>query len=43
MTFQHATKAFTFGFAGFVFRDWLWLMLAMVAAASSAPDWACAC
>ena len=32
MTFQHATKAFIFGFAGFVFRDWLGLMLVMVVA-----------
>ncbi|MCG6658802.1 sulfite exporter TauE/SafE family protein [Halomonas campisalis] len=32
MTLQHTTKAFIFGFAGFVFRDWLGLMLAMVAA-----------
>lgn len=32
MTFQHLTKAFVFGVAGFVFRDWLGLMLAMVAA-----------
>ncbi|RDB44326.1 sulfite exporter TauE/SafE family protein [Halomonas sp. DQ26W] len=32
MTLQHLTKAFVFGFAGFVFRDWLWLILAMVAA-----------
>lgn len=32
MVAQHATKAFVFGAAGFVFRDWLALMLAMVAA-----------
>jgi uncharacterized protein len=32
MTFQHLTKAFVFGVTGFVFRDWLGLMLAMVAA-----------
>ncbi|KAA0010356.1 sulfite exporter TauE/SafE family protein [Billgrantia pellis] len=32
MTLQHLTKAFIFGFAGFVFRDWLGLILAMVAA-----------
>jgi uncharacterized membrane protein YfcA len=32
MTLQHLTKAFIFGFAGFVFRDWLGLMLVMVAA-----------
>jgi uncharacterized protein len=31
MTCQHLTKAFVFGVAGFVFRDWLWLILAMVA------------
>ncbi|PMR68902.1 sulfite exporter TauE/SafE family protein [Halomonas heilongjiangensis] len=32
MTLQHLTKAFVFGVAGFVFRDWFGLMLAMVAA-----------
>ena len=32
MLLQHLTKAFVFGVAGFVFRDWLALMLAMVAA-----------
>ncbi|WP_254276063.1 hypothetical protein [Halomonas sp. 3H] len=32
MSAQHLTKAFVFGVAGFVFRDWLALMLAMVAA-----------
>ncbi|MCH4563086.1 sulfite exporter TauE/SafE family protein [Halomonas sp. EGI 63088] len=32
MTFQHLTKAFVFGVAGFVFHAWLPLMLAMVAA-----------
>ncbi|MFY0989240.1 sulfite exporter TauE/SafE family protein [Halomonas sp. C05BenzN] len=32
MTSQHLTKAFVFGVAGFVFRDWVGLMLAMVAA-----------
>lgn len=31
MSAQHLTKAFVFGVAGFVFRDWLGLMLAMVA------------
>lgn len=31
MSFQHLTKAFVFGVAGFVFHDWLPLMLAMVA------------
>jgi uncharacterized protein len=31
MSAQHLTKAFVFGAAGFVFRDWLALMLAMVA------------
>lgn len=31
MSAQHLTKAFVFGMAGFVFRDWLALMLAMVA------------
>ncbi|WP_416138414.1 sulfite exporter TauE/SafE family protein [Halomonas sp. HK25] len=31
MSAQHLTKAFVFGVAGFVFRDWLALMLAMVA------------
>ncbi len=31
MSAQHLTKAFVFGMAGFVFRDWLGLMLAMVA------------
>ncbi|SFT36401.1 sulfite exporter TauE/SafE family protein [Halomonas saccharevitans] len=32
MVAQHLTKAFVFGMAGFVFHDWLALMLAMVAA-----------
>jgi uncharacterized protein len=32
MSAQHLTKAFVFWVAGFVFRDWLALMLAMVAA-----------
>ncbi|CAM3523904.1 Sulfite exporter TauE/SafE [Halomonas lysinitropha] len=32
MLLQHLTKAFVFGVAGFVFRDWLPLMLMMVAA-----------
>ncbi|TLF52382.1 sulfite exporter TauE/SafE family protein [Halomonas urmiana] len=32
MVAQHLTKAFVFGAAGFVFRDWLALMLSMVAA-----------
>ena len=32
MVAQHLTKAFVFGAAGFVFHDWLALMLAMVAA-----------
>ena len=32
MSAQHLTKAFVFGVAGFVFRDWLALMLVMVAA-----------
>ncbi|MDI5919456.1 hypothetical protein QLQ86_01450 [Halomonas sp. LR5S13] len=32
MLLQHLTKAFVFGVAGFVFRDWLPLMLVMVAA-----------
>lgn len=32
MVAQHLTKAFVFGVAGFVFRDWLPLMLSMVAA-----------
>lgn len=32
MTMQHLTKAFVFGVAGFVFRDWLGLMFAMVVA-----------
>lgn len=32
MSLQHLTKAFVFGFAGFVFRDWLGLMVAMIAA-----------
>lgn len=32
MTAQHLTKAFVFGVAGFVFREWLGLMLAMVVA-----------
>ncbi|GAA0627195.1 sulfite exporter TauE/SafE family protein [Halomonas beimenensis] len=32
MMAQHLTKAFVFGVAGFVFRDWLGLILAMVAA-----------
>lgn len=32
MLLQHLTKAFVFGVAGFVFRDWLALMLSMVAA-----------
>ncbi|WP_299231335.1 sulfite exporter TauE/SafE family protein [uncultured Halomonas sp.] len=31
MSAQHLTKAFVFGMAGFVFRDWLGLMLAMIA------------
>ncbi|WP_168015180.1 sulfite exporter TauE/SafE family protein [Halomonas salinarum] len=32
MTLQHLTKAFVFGVAGFVFHDWLGLMLSMIAA-----------
>ncbi|WP_046077900.1 sulfite exporter TauE/SafE family protein [Halomonas sp. HG01] len=32
MVAQHLTKAFVFGAAGFVFHDWLGLILAMVAA-----------
>jgi uncharacterized membrane protein YfcA len=32
MSLQHLSKAFVFGFAGFVFRDWLGLMAAMIAA-----------
>ncbi|MDR5866811.1 TSUP family transporter [Halomonas koreensis] len=32
MVAQHLTKAFVFGVAGFVFHDWLGLILAMVAA-----------
>jgi uncharacterized membrane protein YfcA len=32
MLLQHLTKAFVFGVAGFVFREWLPLMLVMVAA-----------
>ncbi|MBS9403471.1 sulfite exporter TauE/SafE family protein [Halomonas sp. TRM85114] len=32
MLLQHLTKAFVFGVAGFVFRDWLVLILIMVAA-----------
>ncbi|MDX1464441.1 MAG: sulfite exporter TauE/SafE family protein [Halomonas sp.] len=32
MMAQHLTKAFVFGVAGFVFRDWLGLILSMVAA-----------
>ncbi|SHE80973.1 Uncharacterized membrane protein YfcA [Modicisalibacter ilicicola DSM 19980] len=32
MSLQHLTKAFVFGVAGFVFRDWLGLMAAMIAA-----------
>ncbi|MCL5426606.1 MAG: sulfite exporter TauE/SafE family protein [Gammaproteobacteria bacterium] len=31
MSLQHLTKAFIFGFAGFVFIDWLALMFAMIA------------
>ncbi|WP_447044845.1 TSUP family transporter [Vreelandella sp. H-I2] len=31
MSLQHLTKAFIFGFAGFVFVDWLALMFAMIA------------
>ncbi|MBY5928592.1 sulfite exporter TauE/SafE family protein [Halomonas sp. DP8Y7-3] len=31
MTFQHLTKAFVFGAAGFLFADWLALIVAMVA------------
>ena len=31
MSLQHLTKAFIFGFAGFVFMDWMALMVAMVA------------
>lgn len=31
MSLQHLTKAFIFGFAGFVFFDWLALMFAMIA------------
>lgn len=30
MTFQHLTKAFVFGFAGFVFHEWLALIAAMI-------------
>ncbi|MCJ8285245.1 sulfite exporter TauE/SafE family protein [Halomonas sp.] len=30
MTFQHLTKAFVFGVAGFLFADWLWLILLMI-------------
>lgn len=32
MTLQHLTKAFVFGAAGFVFRDWLGLIVLMIAA-----------
>jgi uncharacterized membrane protein YfcA len=32
MAMQHAPKALVFGMAGFVFRDWLPLVLAMIAA-----------
>lgn len=32
MSLQHLTKIFVFGMAGFVFRDWLGLIVAMVAA-----------
>ncbi|WP_346797104.1 sulfite exporter TauE/SafE family protein [Halomonas sp. Bachu 37] len=32
MSFQHLTKAFVFGVAGFVFHEWLGLMVAMVLA-----------
>lgn len=32
MSLQHLTKAFVFGVAGFVFHDWLGLMVAMIAA-----------
>ncbi len=32
MTLQHAPKALVFGVAGFVFRDWLGFMAAMIAA-----------
>ncbi|WP_417441610.1 sulfite exporter TauE/SafE family protein [Idiomarina sp.] len=32
MTMQHAPKALVFGMAGFVFQDWLPLVLAMIAA-----------
>ncbi len=32
MTLQHAPKALVFGFAGFVFRDWLAFIAAMIAA-----------
>lgn len=32
MSAQHLTKAFVFGVAGFVFRDWLALMAAMIVA-----------
>lgn len=32
MSLQHLSKAFVFGVAGFVFREWLGLMLAMIAA-----------
>lgn len=32
MSLQHLTKIFVFGLAGFVFRDWLGLMIAMIAA-----------
>ncbi len=31
MTLQHLPKALVFGFAGFVFRDWLWFLAGMVA------------
>ncbi|HET8790102.1 MAG TPA: TSUP family transporter, partial [Modicisalibacter sp.] len=32
MSLQHLSKAFVFGMAGFVFRDWLGLMALMIAA-----------
>ena len=31
MTLQHLPKAVVFGFAGFVFRDWIGFLVAMIA------------
>jgi uncharacterized membrane protein YfcA len=31
MTVQHTLKALAFGFIGFSFREWIWLVLAMIA------------